>query len=381
MNKITVWRLRLVAHALLVLAAAGGFALLPSGCNTSSNTPGGRPKVKVVYIGLTCEAPIFVAQEKGFFEEEGLDVELVKTDWNGLRTGLDMGRFDANHTLIMYVLQAIEQGLNLKITGGVHKGCLRLQAGAKTDIQKVADLRGKRIGVPNHRGSPPYMFSCRVLTANGMDPQKDVQWVEMQPDVLAKALENGQIDAVATSDPLGTILVGSKQVRTIADQALDQPFADEYCCATVVSGEFAQRDPAAAAKVTRAMLKAARWVEENPTAAATLSVEKKYIASSVELNALALTQLKYRPGVSTCKTSVLQAARDMKAAGLLDPATDPTAMAKRAWLDLDGVTDDWVNGLKVEKVAGGGPFPAIDPAIVAALCGEGDWGGMCCVGQ
>jgi sulfonate transport system substrate-binding protein len=170
-------------------------------------------------------------------------------------------------------------------------------------------------------------------------------------------------------------------VRTIADQALDQPYADEYCCATVVSGEFAQRDPAAAAKVTRAMLKAARWVEENPTTSATLSVEKKYIASNVQMNALALSQLKYRPGVSSCRDSVFQAAKDMKAAGLLKPATDQVALAQRAWLDLDGVTDAWVDSLKVEKVVGGGPFPPIEPAVLAALCGEADWDGMCCFGQ
>ncbi len=372
---------RLLAAA-LVLAATSCFVLLPAGCNKSADTgSGGRPKVKIAYIGLTCEAPIFVAQEKGFYDEEGLDVELVKTDWNGLREGLGLGRFDANHTLIMYILQAIEKGTDLKITGGVHKGCLRLQAGTQTDIKKVTDFKGKRIGVPNHKESPPYMFACRVFTANGMDPQNDVKWIDFQPDALAKALENGQIDGIATSDPLGTILVGNKTVRTVADQAIDQPYADEYCCATVVSGEFAKRDPAAAAKVTRAMLKGARWVEENPTAAATLSVEKKYIASNVQLNALALSQLKYRPGVARCRESVGQAAKDMKAAGLLKPGTDPAAMAERAWLDLDGVTDEWVNGLKVETVAGGGPAPAIDPAAVAALFGDGDWLGACCFGQ
>src|SRR5690348_15488161 len=52
-------------------------------------------KLKVAYLGLTCEAPIFVAQEQGFFKEEGLDVELVKTEWDGLREGLGLGRFDA----------------------------------------------------------------------------------------------------------------------------------------------------------------------------------------------------------------------------------------------------------------------------------------------
>ena len=101
---------RLVPVGLLLACAA----LVPVGCKK------GPQKLKVAYLGLTCEAPIFVAYEKGFFKEEGLDVELVRTDWDGLRDGLGLGRFDANHTLVMYLLQPIAGGLDVKITGGIH---------------------------------------------------------------------------------------------------------------------------------------------------------------------------------------------------------------------------------------------------------------------
>src|SRR5688572_21122383 len=113
--------------------AAVLLATLAAGCGGSVEPPsetGGPTRVKLAYLGLTCEAAMFVAKEKGFFEEEGLDVEFVKTDWDGLRDGLGLGRFDANYTLIMYLLKPIEQGLDVKITGGVHSGCLRVQAGA-----------------------------------------------------------------------------------------------------------------------------------------------------------------------------------------------------------------------------------------------------------
>ena len=66
---------------------------------------------------------------------------------------------------------------------------------------------------------------------------------------------------------LGSILAAQANVRTIADQAVDAPYRDEYCCATVVSGKFAANNPAGAAKVTRALLKGAMWVDRNPTAA------------------------------------------------------------------------------------------------------------------
>ena len=57
---------------------------------------------------------------------EGLDVELVKTDWDGLRQGLGLGQYDVNHTLLMYLFGPIEGGYDMKITGGIHTGCLRV---------------------------------------------------------------------------------------------------------------------------------------------------------------------------------------------------------------------------------------------------------------
>jgi NitT/TauT family transport system substrate-binding protein len=354
----------------LALATLAASSLLSTGCGKRGGEGEGPTKLKVAFLGLTCEAPIFVAYEKGFYEEEGLDVELVRTDWDGLREGLGAGSFDANHTLIMYLLKPIEQGLDVKMTGGIHTGCLRVQAGKKGEVKTVKDLKGKRIGVPTHIGSPPYLFATRVLGANGIDPSVDggeVEWKAIQPELLGQALDNGSVDAVATSDPIGTILLGKGKVVTLADQAIDEPYKDEYCCAAVVSGNLLRRDPKAAAAVTRALLKGAKWVEANPGAAARLSVEKKYLASDPKINEQAISKLRYIPGVARCKTSIDQAALEMKKTGLLKPTTDPVALSKRAWADLDGVTDEWVKGVKVERVAGGKVPRILTPAEFAAL--------------
>src|SRR5580704_13740129 len=132
----------------LIMIAACGLGMMPAACSKSPE--GQKNKLKVAYLGLTCEAPIFIAQEKGFFAEEGLEVELVKTDWDGLREGLGTGQFDANHTLVMYLLKPIESGVDVKMTGGVHTGCLRVQVPAKSDYKSVKELKGKKIGVPQH---------------------------------------------------------------------------------------------------------------------------------------------------------------------------------------------------------------------------------------
>ncbi|HEY4329512.1 MAG TPA: ABC transporter substrate-binding protein [Phycisphaerae bacterium] len=334
--------------------------ILLSACGSPSSS--GPPKVKIAYIGLTCEAPLFVAYENGFFKEEGVDAEMVKVDWSTMREGLGSGQCDATHTLITYVLKPVEQGLDVRMTGGVHKGCLKMQAAKGSAIQTLSDFKGKRIGVQN-MGSPPYLFSCRVLADHGIDP-KEIDWRVYPASEMELALDKGEIDGVANSEPVGSLLLAHEKVRTIVDQSLDAPYKDEFCCVTVVSGKFASRDPAGAAKVTRAILKGAKWVSANPSAAAKIAVDKKWIASSYELNALALSKLKYEPSVSDAKNSVLLVARALKSEKLLNAGTDPEDLARRAFLPLDGVTDDWVNSLKVETIAGGGKYMPIDPAAI-----------------
>jgi NitT/TauT family transport system substrate-binding protein len=369
-----------------VLLAAALTAFLPLGCGTGdkpdSNGGDAPAVIKVAYLGLTCEAPIFVAHEKGLFKEQGIDVEIVKTDWDGLREGIASGNFQANHTLVMYALKGIEKGSDIKISGGVHTGCLRVQVSPNSPIKSVAELKGKKIGVPTNYGSPPAMFAARTLAAAGIDPSQEakaVTWIAMDPGQLGARLKQGELDAIATADPIGTILEGQKITRTIADQAKDAPYADEYCCAVLLNGTFAKKHPAAAAKVTNAILKAAKWVNENPRAAAELGVQKKYVAASVEINAQALSMLKYQPGVSRGKRSVEQAAEDMKRAKLLGASTDPAALAKRAWIDLDGVNDEAVASFIIEKVPGGGRPRLMNAEQFASLFdlkGKGDC--ACC---
>src|SRR6266550_4719920 len=272
-------------------------------------------KVRVGYIGLTCEAPIFTAVEKGFFKEEGLEVSLIKCEWANYKDVLALGGFDITHHLVMYFLKPIEQGLNVKFTGGIHRGCLRVQAGANSSISKIQDLRGKRIGVPG-MGTPPFIFANRVLGANGIDPGKEITWRVFPAGELGLALDKGEVDAVADSEPIGSLLLAQGKVKNVADQAKDPPYKDEYCCAVIVSGKFLAANPKAAAA-------------------------------------------------------------EMKTAGMLSPSTNVAELAKRAFVHLDGVSDEWLNSVQVERVAGGQVPPDQDIRLFAEMI-LSNTGDSCC---
>jgi NitT/TauT family transport system substrate-binding protein len=340
-----------------LITAAALTALILAGCSKKETAKQESNKVRVGYIGLTCEASIFSAVENGYFKDEGLDVELIKCDWKNYKDTLALGGYDITQHLVMYFLKPIEQGLDVKFTGGIHSGCLRVQAAANSDITTIEQLRGKRIGVPG-MGTPPFVYTNRVLKRHGIDGSKEIEWKVFPVGELGLAIDKGEVDAVADSEPIGSMLLTSGKVRNVADQAVDAGYKDEYCCEVIANGKWLTANPKTAAAATRALLKGAKYVEANPKAAAEMSVEKKYLASNPKMNAVALAKLSYIPSVSRAEASVKTAAQEMVAAGMLAPNTNVDELAKRAFAHLDGVTDEWIEKTEVKKVANGQMIPS-----------------------
>ncbi|HEY2711027.1 MAG TPA: ABC transporter substrate-binding protein [Chthoniobacterales bacterium] len=334
--------------------------------------------VKIGFIGLTCEAPIYVAYEKGFFKEEGIEPELVKCSWAQYKDNLALGSYDITHHLVMYFLKPIEQGLDVRFLGGVHNGCLRVQTGVNSPIHKIQDLKGKRIGVPG-MGTPPFVFANRVFGTHGVDASKEITWKVYPAGELGLALKKGEVDAVANAEPIGSLLIAEGIARNVEgmDESTDEPYASEYCCELIANGKWIDANPRSAAGATRAILRGAVWVQANPRAAAQLAIDKKYLASTVELNTVALSRLKYIPSISLAEQTLYTAAREMRQAKMLSPTTDTDALAKKAFQHLDGVTDEWIKSLQVEKVAGGQADPNMDLRLYAKLI-ETDGLDACC---
>ncbi|UUZ80233.1 ABC transporter substrate-binding protein [Paenibacillus sp. P26] len=269
---------------------------LLAACSADSTPPASSPssapaanakfktgnKITVAYSSSTCEAPTFAAWKKGFFEAEGLEPVMEKMDFNTLKNGIATGKVDATQGNFSWFKPA-EQGLDVKLTGGPHAGCIQAVAPAGSGITSVKDLKGKTIGVDAIGGGPMITLSIE-LNKLGIDPKKDVQWRVYPSDQLVTAAEKKEIDAFIVWDPAAQKSIDENHYVRILSNAHDEPYKSGYCCYSFVSGELAKKDPEKAAAYTRAILKAAEWVGTHPTEAAQLEVDNKFVGADLTTN-------------------------------------------------------------------------------------------------
>ncbi|MDR2862986.1 MAG: ABC transporter substrate-binding protein [Puniceicoccales bacterium] len=349
--KLHFLRLTCAAKALLAFAVFGIIA------QPSESAAAELKKLTIAHTGSSCDAPLFVAKDKGFFAAEGLDVELVLGDWSFIKEGLAFGRIAATQGLVMNYIKPIEQGLDAKFTGGIHRGCLQILAPKNSPIQKASDLIGKRIGVPA-LGSSPWVFASRVIGDNGGDIKRDVEWKPFPQAELKIALQKGEVDAIAIADPIAEILLSEGGVKSIVNQSTDAPYKDEYCCVVVIGGKLIRQDPKTAAGITRAILKAALWIKTNPQAAAEVAVGGKHVGGSVEVNSRVLHKLDYVPSVEGGRHAAHTAATALQRIKIVGKSTDIEKLTGRLFTTLPGVSDAWLKTLTVERVGEAAPRPA-----------------------
>lgn len=334
-------------HVWVFLLAAMAFTLLVSGCGPRTATPpaGGEKEnteeslrpLRIAYQGFTCEAPTYVAFEKGFFAEEGFAVELVKGDFNFIRDSFAAGRIDAVAGLALTWIKPLEQGVNAKVTAGLHKGCLYAYTLADSGIEKVEDLKGKRIGVPAIGGAQ-MMLLARDLASKGIDAQKDVEWRVFPAAELELALDKGEVDAVAVGEPFGTTFaLNLDKFRVLLNQSVHAPYHAEYCCLWIIRGGLVENEPEVAAAITRAVLRAAQYVEDNPAEVGALIVEKGYVLGSGELNGQILDALEFVPDVAAAREALRISFEAGKEIGVIDPGADIDAVINRSFVQLPDV--------------------------------------------
>lgn len=300
--------------------------------STSEGSKGSTHPFTIAYSGGTCEAPLYVAYEKGFFKDEGLDVNLVKMDFEQLKSGISSDKVDATVGNFAW-FKPIEQGLGVKLTAGVHAGCIQAVTPKSSGIASIKDLKGKTIGVDTIGGGPMITMSIE-LQKHGINPKKDVSWKAYPPPQLASAADKKEIDAFIVWDPHGQKALDGNQYNRLLNIAHDEPYHSGYCCYSVVSAKLVEQDPKKAAAFTRAILRGAEWVGEHPQETAQLEVDKKYVGADVELNAKLLKDYTWKPSVKRAEESVKFFIHEQKSQGILEASTDENELFTKIFAEV-----------------------------------------------
>ncbi|MBO5292864.1 MAG: ABC transporter substrate-binding protein [Lachnospiraceae bacterium] len=326
---------KMAAAALLLLGVL-------TGCGSAQAKKGDDYVLKVGYGTVLCQAPLQIAIEKGYFEEEGLNYEAVKMD--GLVTEyVGSGQVDASYGLVSKFIQPIDNGLNIIMTSGIHTGCIKLLVKPDSGIKQVADLKGKTVGV-NGLAEAPCVLLKRALYSQGVNVTPDnleVDFVVYNNSDLAMALESDAVDAICLVDPAATVAANNNGYEIILDTATDPAYADEYCCATFVTRDLAEQHPEIAAKYTRAVMKASAWVDENPEEAAKYLIEKEYLSGNPEVFGKILASYEFTPSVQGGYDAVVKNVNEFVQIGLLKENTDVDAFIKKSFVFLDDVEETY----------------------------------------
>lgn len=205
-----------------------------------------------------------LAERLGYFDKEGVDVELVRVQQTpSVIAALRAGEGDMGNVSVDAVLQLVARDqMKLKAVISPNKSLPYLIA-AKEGIASVADLQGKNYGI-GRIGSLDHTLTVKVLNAQDVKVDQ-VNFVGIgQPAVRAQALAGGQIDATTVSIGVWMSLPDKDGLKVLLDQDAYYEAAPVVNKVNVVTEEVlaSKRDQIAA--VIRAITKASRDFAADP---------------------------------------------------------------------------------------------------------------------
>ncbi len=157
-----------------------------------------------IIVGLTSKVgsfalPFVIAEEKGIFKSEGLNAVVVQMQNQVVVNGVLAKNVDYGGTFSNFVGAAMA-GLPVRIVAAVMDGSDHVLIGAR-NIRKVADLKGKIVGISSFGGTP-HSEIVAILKEHGMNPEKDVTYLQIGGGSSRyQALQSGAIHAAMLTPP------------------------------------------------------------------------------------------------------------------------------------------------------------------------------------
>ncbi len=259
----------------MATAALGGAAAwLGDGAPiAAAEGPPETTKIRLDQISGICVAPQYIAED--LLRAEGFaDIQYVKTSVGvGTYREIAAGNVDVSMAFVAPFIIQVDAGVPIVLLGGVHVGCFELFGTER--IRTIRDLKGKTVAVPE-LGSAHHVFLASMVSYVGVNPSKDIQFVERPVNDSAQLLADKKVDALMAFPPVAQELRAKKLGHVIVNSAVDRPWSQYFCCIVASNREFVRKHPIATKRALRAIVKATNVCALEPARAARLVADRGY---------------------------------------------------------------------------------------------------------
>lgn len=258
--------------------------ILPPGSARAEPARGAYPSANVQFL------PAFVALEKGFYKREGLDAELISV--RNAVTAVQALLGNQIHFIFSVGPQmpSVWEGADIILLAQMI-GRPTFSMVVTPDIQKVSDLKGKKIGVSF--GGSTFAGTKALLELYKMNPEKDVQYVSIpgsQPKIAA--MQQGIIQAALLAPPSDYVAIksGFKRLVNLADIFKDTSFSG-----LAATGKSIKDNPQFVKRMVRAIVRGVIHSREYPEDAVQTMVKHWRMERDVAIDAYNLVKEALNP--------------------------------------------------------------------------------------
>ncbi|WP_166246345.1 ABC transporter substrate-binding protein [Paenibacillus turpanensis] len=221
--------------------------------------------LRVGYLNVMDDAQAMLAYDAGFYEKNGLKVEMqLFSSGTDLIKGIVGGQLDAGVLGFTNAITWGDKGAGLKVVGGAQLGYHSLLVSKDSDIKSVADLKGKSIA-SQKKGSTADIVLTGVTLEGAKLGKNDVQMQYVEPPVAIQALAAGKVDAAFVFEPYDSIARAQFGAKSIYEVGTEWPFP---CMVVITSDAVLEKDRDAVNRMLDAQKQAIEMMQKDPEGAA-----------------------------------------------------------------------------------------------------------------
>lgn len=304
------------------LAGCGGGSKASSSDKTDSDkkteaeADSDAPETKKIRwnCGNSGDVLLTIAEQKGYLEDEGIEVETVRSTNADAMTMLSTGQVDVvSNSGTSNPLQQIASGVDFTVFGGhMVTGCMPIIAKKGTEWKGVESLVGKKFAC-----NPSYFaFSGALMDKGYDDPLNQVEWLTYSSydDALA-AVVRGEADYALMGTGQNYNVKNMDDVEIVAYQSDVMP--NYSCCRLVSQTDFVKNNPNTIKHLLRAMIRAQEFYESNLEESVSMHA-KEIDADEDYVGAYMLDKEHYVVSIDPLKNSVERAWNILDKIGFLD---------------------------------------------------------------